>query len=378
MEKRVALVVGNGAYKNTSWLTNPAKDAEAIAQALTRLDFDVLEGLDLGFANFAGRIRDFGRALKDAHVALYFYAGHGLQVRGNNYVVPIDAALEHEADVYLELVAVQAILAQMEVGNRTSILMLDACRDNPLARNLARAMGTVRSAGVGEGLSRIQSGIGTYIAFATAPDRVASDGTAGSGHSPFTAALLDHIEEPDLSIFEIMMRVRQQVIAATQHSRTGSQVPWESHSLVAPFYFKRSKSARLPELSRPDPGVPVSAVERDWERFKIAETEDAAIIKAFIDQYGKSELLWAERARQRLKVVQALIADRAEKHPLAKEEAQRKDKAARYKAEGRIKIGAPFVNNAHGAGSCRERARRSGSGTSITARRWWSCLLAGS
>ena len=157
MEKRVALVVGNGAYKNTSWLTNPPKDADAIAQALRRLDFDVLEGRDLDFANLAGRIRDFGRALKDAHVALYFYAGHGLQVRGNNYVVPIDAALEHEADVYLELVAVQAILAKMEVGNRTSILMLDACRDNPLARNLVRPMGTMRSSAVGEGLSRIPS-----------------------------------------------------------------------------------------------------------------------------------------------------------------------------------------------------------------------------
>lgn len=337
MEKRVALVVGNGAYKNTSWLTNPAKDAEGIAQALKRLNFDVLEGLDLDFANFAGRIRDFGRALKDAHVALLFYAGHGLQVRGNNYVVPIDAALEHEADVYLELVAVQTILAQMEVGNRTSILMLDACRDNPLARNLARAMGNVRSTAVGEGLSRIQSGIGTYIAFATAPDQVASDGTAASAHSPFTAALLDHIEEPDLSIFEIMMRVRQQVIAATQHSRAGPQVPWESHSLVAPFYFRRSKIAKLPERRMPDPSLPLSSVEQDWERFKIAETENVSIIKAFIDQYGKSELLWAERARQRLNVVEAVIAERAEKDLLAKEE------AARYKAAGRIEIGAPAL-----------------------------------
>jgi formylglycine-generating enzyme required for sulfatase activity len=339
MEKRVALVVGNGAYKNTNWLTNPAKDAEAIAQALKRLDFDVLEGCDLDFANLAGRIRDFGRALKDAHVALFFYAGHGLQVRGNNYVVPVDAALEHEADVHLELVAVQAILAQMEVGNRTSILILDACRDNPLARNLARAMGTARSIAVGNGLTRIQSGIGTYIAFATAPDEVASDGVGGSTHSPFTAALLTHIEELDLSIFELMMRVRQQVIASTQNSRTGPQVPWESHSLVAPFYFKRSTIAGLPERPRPDPGDPVNAVERDWERFKIAETDDVAVIKAFIDLYGKSEPLWADRARERLKVVEAVIEER-EKDRLGKE-------AARYKTEGRIEIGAPFMNNTH-------------------------------
>jgi uncharacterized caspase-like protein len=179
MEKRVALVVGNGAYKNTSWLTNPAKDADAIAQALKRLDFHVLEGRDLDFANLAGRIRDFGRALKDAHVAMFFYAGHGLQVRGNNYVVPVDAALEHEVDVHLELVAAQTILAQMEVGNRTSILMLDACRDNPLARNLARAMGTVRSTAVGEGLG-VQPGKGIGPTSARKPVKVLKSSCTGT------------------------------------------------------------------------------------------------------------------------------------------------------------------------------------------------------
>lgn len=141
-EKRVALVVGNGAYDNTPSLPNPPNDAAALATSLRRLDFDVLDGRDLKLSDFAGRIRDFGRALRQAHVALFYYAGHGLQVGSQNYVVPVDAALEHEADVQLELIAVQTILAQMEVGNRTSLVILDACRNNPLARNLARAMGT--------------------------------------------------------------------------------------------------------------------------------------------------------------------------------------------------------------------------------------------
>ena len=195
LEKRVALVVGNGAYDNTPSLPNPPNDAAALATSLRRLDFDVLDGRDLKLSDFAGRIRDFGRALRQAHVALFFYAGHGLQVGSQNYVVPVDAALEHEADVQLELIAVQTILAQMEVGNRTSLVILDACRNNPLARNLARAMGT-RSIAIGEGLGRIESGIGTYIAFATSPNKVALDGDRGS-NSPFTAADLVPIRQTE-------------------------------------------------------------------------------------------------------------------------------------------------------------------------------------
>ena len=235
MEKRVALVIGNGRYSHTTWLTNPPNDATAMAECLKRLDFEVLEGRDLDFGGLKTCIRDFGRALREAHVALLFYAGHGLQVRGENYVVPVDAALEHEADVQLELVAVQTILAQMEIGNRTSVVILDACRDNPLKRNLARAMGATRSASIGEGLGRLESGIGTYIAFATSPNKVASDGTAQAGNSPFTASLLRHIETPDASISDVMMRVRQDVITSTQNQRDGPQIPWDSSSLVAPF-----------------------------------------------------------------------------------------------------------------------------------------------
>ena len=311
-EKRVALVVGNGKYQKTSWLANPPNDAEKMGAALGRLGFEVLHGTNLDYGNFAKQVRDFGRALREAHVALFFYAGHGLQVRGENYVVPVDAALEHEADVQLELIAVQTILASMEIGNRTSIVILDACRDNPLARNLARAIRSTRPADdIGRGLGRLESSIGTYIAFATSPNRIALDGQ-GAANSPFTTALLKHIEAPGLAITDIMMQVRRDVIAATEKTREGPQVPWDNSSLVAPFYFLRPRSGMTQDAPPPNPAIVIDPAERDWERWRIAETEELAIIEAYIAKYAASEPIWSVRARQRLEVVQALIAEREE------------------------------------------------------------------
>ncbi len=316
-EKRVALVIGNGAYKQTPWLLNPSKDAAAISEALKRLDFEVHDGRDLEYAELAGRIRDFGRALRDAHVALFFYAGHGLQVRGESYIVPVDARLEQPADLQLELVAVQTILAQMEVGNRVSIVILDACRDNPLARNLERALGLSRSAGIiGEGLGQVQAWIGTYVSFATAPNRRASDGASDAGHSPFTSAILRHIETPDITISEIMMRVRRDVIEATMRQNEGPQIPWSSSSLVAPFYFKRTQVASREEMEQLEGAEIIDLAEQDWKRFNIAETEDTKVLEAYIVRYETS--VWASRARRRLEVV---VAQRAAKDPVAGEAA---------------------------------------------------------
>ena len=293
-ERRVALVVGNGAYGNTTWLQNPPNDAAAMCEALARLDFEVLDGRDLKFADFAGRIRDFGRALREAHVALFFYAGHGLQVKGENYVVPVDAVLEHEVDVQLELIAVQTILAQMEVGNRTSLVILDACRNNPLARNLARAMGATRSAAIGDGLGRLESGIGTYIAFATSPNKVALDGD-NARNSPFTAALLRHIHTPGLNITEVMMRVRQDVIEATKTMHHGPQVPWDHSSLIAPFYFKRRPETTV---LTPPPVTDREARETEERRRRekdILEAQYAAMgfVKIEVrDESGAVEARW--------------------------------------------------------------------------------------
>jgi len=223
--RRVALVIGNGKYQFAAPLPNPPNDASDIASALRKLGFDVVEGRDLDRPGMDNAIRQFSRKLDGADIALFFYAGHGLQVNGKNYLVPVDAKLERPGDLALDAVDIGNVLAQMEAEKRVNLIFLDACRDNPLARSLARSLGT-RSSAVGQGLASIQSAIGTMIAYATQPDNVALDGEGRN--SPFTTALLKHIVTPGLEIGTLMRRVRADVIAATREK----QVPWDHSSLV--------------------------------------------------------------------------------------------------------------------------------------------------
>ena len=165
-------------------------------------------------------------------MALLFYAGHGMQVGGKNYLVPVDAKLERVGNLSFETIEVGEILALMEAEKRVNLVFLDACRDNPLARSFARSLGT-RSTSVGPGLAAIQSAVGTMIAYATQPDNVALDGEGRN--SPFTAALLKHITTPALEISAMMKRVRADVIAATREK----QVPWDHSSLVGDVVLVR-------------------------------------------------------------------------------------------------------------------------------------------
>ena len=229
---RVALVIGNAKYRYATQLPNPSNDAADIAQALRKLGFDVVEGRDLDKHAMEDRIREFGRKVERADLALLFYAGHGMQVGGKNYLVPIDAKLERTGDLTLDTIEVGQILAQMEAEKRVNLVFLDACRDNPLARSFARSLGT-RSTSVGSGLAAIQSAVGTMIAYATQPDNVALDGEGRN--SPFTAALLKHIATPNLEISALMKRVRADVIAATREK----QVPWDHSSLVGDVVLAR-------------------------------------------------------------------------------------------------------------------------------------------
>ena len=175
-QKRVALIIGNSAYEHTPKLTNPRNDATDVAAALKALEFEIIGGFDLDKAAFDKKVRDFAAALQGAEVGLFFFAGHGLQVAGQNYLVPIDAQLTTTSALEFEMVRVDVIQRVMEQETNTNILFLDACRDNPLARNLARAMGT-RSAEVGRGFAPLVSGVGSLISFATQPGNVALDGT---------------------------------------------------------------------------------------------------------------------------------------------------------------------------------------------------------
>jgi tetratricopeptide (TPR) repeat protein len=223
--RRVALVIGNGDYRYAPPLPNPVNDASDIAAALRKLGFDVVEGKNLDRRGMDEALRTFGRKLDGAKLALFFYAGHGLQVNGKNYLVPIDARLERLGDLPIDAVDIGNVLAQMEEEKRVNLVFLDACRDNPLARSLSRSLGT-RSISVGQGLASIQSAIGTMIVYATQPDNVALDGTGRN--SPFTTALLKHIATPGIDISALMRRVRSDVIAATNEK----QVPWDHSSLT--------------------------------------------------------------------------------------------------------------------------------------------------
>ena len=229
---RVALVIGNGDYRVANRLTNPTNDAGDMAAVLRRLGFDVVEGKNLDRRAMDDAIREFGRKLEGADLALFFYAGHGLQVGGKNYLVPIDAKLERAGDLLLDTVEVGTVLAQMEAEKRVNLVFLDACRDNPLSRSLARSLGT-RSTSVGVGLAPIQSAIGTMITYATQPDNVALDGEGRN--SPFTTALLKHIATPGVNVGALMRRVRADVIAATRER----QVPWDHSSLVGDVLLAR-------------------------------------------------------------------------------------------------------------------------------------------
>jgi hypothetical protein len=229
-DKRVALVVGNSAYKFTPQLPNPKNDAIAMAWTLKKFGFEVVEGLDLDKAAFDHKIREFAARLKGADAGVFFYAGHGLQVSGQNYLVPIDAKVEGFDALDFELIKAVSVQRIMEQLATTNILFLDACRNNPLSRNLARALGT-RSTAIGHGLRGMEGGVGTLISFSTAPDTFAQDGDGKN--SPYTAALVHRLSTSNDDLMGVLVAVRNDVIKATHQE----QVPWEHSALIGRFYF---------------------------------------------------------------------------------------------------------------------------------------------
>src|SRR5271156_2080212 len=232
---RVALVIGNSQYVHEPRLENPANDAADIANALRDMGFRVIEGRDLDKAGLDARLHEFIDAADGADVALLFYAGHGMQVDGRDYLIPIDAKLERRSALDFEVVDVERLAAQMEGVAKASLVFLAPCRDNPLASNFAGPLG--RSAAVGRGLAPPStSGAGTFIALSTAPGKIAADGAGRN--SPFTAALLNHIRTPGLEIKALMTRVRAEVALATREE----QIPWVTESLRSDVYLSPGPS----------------------------------------------------------------------------------------------------------------------------------------
>jgi uncharacterized caspase-like protein len=234
---------------------------------MKELGNDVVLGLDLDKRGFDAKVREFSRRLSaGADTGIFFYAGHGLQVAGRNYLVPIDAQLMNERDLDFEAVSLDFVLKQMELDRegKTNIVFLDACRDNPLARNLARSMGT-RSASIGRGLAQVQTGVGTFIAYSTQPGNVALDGAGRN--SPFTAALAKEVKAPGRNLTAVMIEVRREVLAATN----GKQVPWDHSALTGDFYFHLASAPGV--LPKVGPVPPDSQSEALKQRLRQVEEE---------------------------------------------------------------------------------------------------------
>ena len=234
-DRRIALIIGNSSYK-TSPLKNPVNDAEDIAYELERLGFKVQLGRNMNKKAMFFAIRKFGIEIKQGGVGLFYYAGHGMQVNGNNFLIPIGADIQSEEEVEYEAIDAGLVLRKMEAaGNPMNIVILDACRDNPFARSFRSAQ---------KGLAQMDAPSGTLIVYATAPGSVAADGTGRNGI--FTRNFLGHVRDPDLEIGQMLKRVR----AGVQNDTDGQQVPWESSSLVGDFYFAKTNSETLPGKSR--------------------------------------------------------------------------------------------------------------------------------
>lgn len=221
---RAALVIGNAAY-SSSPLANPVNDAQDMAHALEHLGFNVELLVDADQRDMEEAVHRFGSRLGPGVAGLFYYAGHGIQVRGENYLIPVDADVRTESDIRYEAVNAGRILGKMQdADNALNIVILDACRNNPFARSF-------RS--VERGLARMDAPVGSIVAFSTAPGSVAADGLEDNGL--YTRHLLRHIVTPNLNITDILMRTRIDVAKASQ----GQQIPWESSSLMGYFVFSR-------------------------------------------------------------------------------------------------------------------------------------------
>jgi TPR repeat protein/uncharacterized caspase-like protein len=283
-DKRVALVIGNSAYKNISRLDNPANDAKLMASTLKRLGFTLIGNgaqVDLDKAAFDNAAQNFGRQLQGADVGLFYYAGHGVQVGGSNFLVPVNANPTREADVDFQMVDVNVLLRQMQgSGTRLNLVVLDACRNNPFAG------GGMRSAN--RGLAQMFAPEGTLISYATQPGNVAQDGTYGN--SPYTKALAQTIGKAGLDIFQAF----NEVGLVVKRSTGGAQQPWVSSSPIdGAFYFVAPTSGVAANITT---SSPQDEATQAWAAAK--DTTNAAVLEAFIKRFPKS--FYAELARARI------------------------------------------------------------------------------
>jgi len=299
-ERRVALVIGNSAYRAAPALPNPGNDAQDVAAALRAVGFEVIEGRDLDRRGMGEALGRFARAAVDADAALFYYAGHGLQFRGENFLLPVDSAPNDEFGIPYETTRVADVIDALQNAKGVRLLILDACRNNPLADRIASA-GRSRDTSIGRGLARIAQTRGMVIAYATQANDVAADGKGRN--SPFSAALVEQLAEPGLEVGQLFRRV-----AAGVNQRTGGrQTPELSISLLGDFYFNRSETD-----------------QQAWA--KLRDSQDGPALRDFLTRFPKSYL--ADAARARIETVERAQREEALRRQLATYEEERRKAAA--------------------------------------------------
>lgn len=287
---RIALVIGNAAYKRDP-LTNPVNDARAMSTSLRQLGFKVISLENASQKQMFEAVRQFGDQLKGG-VGLFYYAGHGVQVKGRNFLVPVDAEIAAEDEVAYKTFDVNAVLEKMETAkNPLNIVILDACRNNPFVSRGMRS-------GAGGGLAQMDAPTGAIIAFATAPGAEASDGASGNGL--YTGELLRYMNTPGLKVEDVFKRTR----VAVKNASKGRQIPWESTSLEGDFFFAKPPPGSAPATVAP----PTDLDEEMWQLVKDAGHPSA--FRAYLERFpnGKHAAKARAAAAQPVAVAAAVPA----------------------------------------------------------------------
>src|SRR5712692_2372708 len=269
-EKRVALVLGNSAYQNVARLPNPVNDGTVIAATLKNAGFDVVDSRhDLPAAETRRALRDFADRARDADIAVVYYAGHGIEVDGANYLIPVDARLERDTDVYDEALSLERVLIAIEPAKKLRLVILDACRDNPFSKTMKR---TVASRAIGQGLAKIEpTSPNMLIAYSAKAGSTALDGD--SKNSPFTMALAKHLTTPGLDVRRAFGFVRDEVLKTTSYR----QEPFVYGSLGG------EDVPLVPVKATASPANPPADIRRDYELAQ--QIGNKAALNAFLAQY---------------------------------------------------------------------------------------------
>ncbi len=303
-EQRVALVIGNSAYTRISKLRNPVNDARAMTRVLQQSGFQVTTLIDADRRGMLRAIERFGKKLRNGGAGLFYYAGHGVQARGRNYLIPLAARVEDVPDLEYEAIDAGRVLAKMESAkNRLNIVILDACRNNPYGSAFRSAR---------NGLAQVNAPSGSLVAYATGPGKVAADGDGRNGL--YTEQLIRHLRTPGLKLEEVFKRVRIDV----QRLSGGKQVPWENTSVTGDFYFAGAAPSTHPApiaSTQPRPAPPprqsLNAEEEFWSAIK--NSKNPAHFRAYLDQYPKGR--FAEIARIKIDLLAPAVKPPAPKRP---------------------------------------------------------------